>query len=130
VDYYRQEVSYITLGVIISLGHLFFLILVRPWPKNKMFPYHVKTNAIGVITNDEKAKKKNPADKKSAVTIVGDEKEDTGNYPHHEPGKGGNEDFNDLGLRDLIKGQNRQKKYQVPPDYSPDWVMKNLIHLE
>jgi hypothetical protein len=97
VDYVRQAVSYVVSGAIITIGHIFFLILVRPWPKNKMFPYHVKTNAIGTIS-----------DKPDNEGV-----EETENYPHHEPGKGGNENFEDLTLKEIITSSNRQKKYEV-----------------
>ncbi len=62
-----------------------------------MFPYHVKTNAIGIMSEKPRS----------------DNKEDTENYPHHEPGKGGNEHFEDMTLKEIISSSNRQKKYEI-----------------
>ena len=90
-DYMRQFIAFIIQSVIIFLGHLFFLVLIRPTPDNKMFPYHVKTNQI--ISNDTAS----------------------GSYPHHDEDKGGNKNFNNMSsnLSNLFLIKNNGEKYQI-----------------
>ena len=73
-DYQRQYLAFIVQSVVAFLGHAFFYVLTRPTKGNNAFPYHVKTNKIGLML---------PRRKES----------ETQNFPHHEDDNGGNTQF-------------------------------------
>ncbi len=108
-DHVRQFVGYVVQSSIITIGHLFFMILTRPNKGNKMFPYHVKTNQIGFINDSSEsgtgADTNNPNSKKN---------EDTeGVFPHHSSDQGGNKNFNDVDLKEIFTIKRRDEKYTI-----------------
>lgn len=84
------------------LGHVFFLILTRPTPDNKMFPYHVKTNQIGLAKTAEES------------------------YPHHPENVGGNSNFDlkdsGISLSSIFTPQNIGQKYQINSNLASEEV--------
>ena len=95
-DWIRQFVAFVVQSSIITLGHGYFLVLTRPTKENKTFPYHVKTNQIG-LTNEAH----NPDD----------------NIQHHKEGEGGNTQFDDparsFAITNLFLAPNLGEKYQL-----------------
>ena len=73
-----------------------------------MFPYHVRTNQIGIVGEVHSAG--------SSKRVLEDTAEDTQNYPHHLEGKGGNVNFEDMTLREIFTSANRDKLYMVSED--------------
>ncbi|XP_058833106.1 transmembrane protein 145-like [Topomyia yanbarensis] len=49
----RESVMHGALGLVAFLGHLAFLWLTWPSRANKSFPYHVRTNHVGISTVDD-----------------------------------------------------------------------------
>jgi hypothetical protein len=49
----RESVVYIAFAIVAFTGHAAFLWLTWPSRANKSFPYHVKTNHIGIASNDD-----------------------------------------------------------------------------
>ena len=81
---------------IITLGHGYFLVLTRPTKENKTFPYHVKTNQVGLSNKDH-----NPDD----------------NFHHHKEDEGGNTQFDDpartFAISNLFLAPNHGDRYQL-----------------
>lgn len=49
----RESVVFISFAIVAFCGHAAFLWLTWPSRANKSFPYHVKTNHIGIASNDD-----------------------------------------------------------------------------
>lgn len=49
----RESVVFAAVGIIQFGGHLAFLWLTWPSRANKSFPYHVKTNHIGIASQED-----------------------------------------------------------------------------
>lgn len=49
----RESVVFIAFAIVAFIGHAAFLWLTWPSRANKSFPYHVKTNHIGIASNDD-----------------------------------------------------------------------------
>lgn len=49
----RESVVFIAFAIVSFAGHATFLYLTWPSRANKSFPYHVKTNHIGIASNDD-----------------------------------------------------------------------------
>lgn len=49
----RESVVFIAFAIVSFAGHASFLYLTWPSRANKSFPYHVKTNHIGIASNDD-----------------------------------------------------------------------------
>lgn len=84
----RQFVGFLIEIIVVFIGHLIFLILIRPTAENKLFPFHVKTTQI--CSNPE------------------------GNYPHHVENDGGNKQLGDAkeNITTLFTLANPSSKYE------------------
>jgi hypothetical protein len=115
-------VAFIVQSGIISIGHTFFLILTRPTKGNKMFPYHVKTNQIGFIENDDNDDDRQTQDSTSKS-----------NFPHHREDQSGNKEYESdpaAYLTNLFTVRNNGDKYRVKPnDYDINSNKINNIEL-
>lgn len=49
----RESVVFMVYAIVAFSGHAYFLWLTWPSRANKSFPYHVKTNHIGIASNDD-----------------------------------------------------------------------------
>lgn len=49
----RESLVFIVYAIVAFCGHAYFLWLTWPSRANKSFPYHVKTNHIGIASNDD-----------------------------------------------------------------------------
>lgn len=94
--YQRQSTAFIIQSILIFLGHGFFFVITRPTKGNHLFPYHVKTHKVGLITIKSR---------KNTDTIE--------NFPHHKENEGGNIEFEQLRLSSLLKTSSREENYRV-----------------
>lgn len=83
--------------------------MTRPTTENKTFPYHYKTNSIGLLKKNEDG----PL-----------------NYPHHQEDKGGNTEFESLQGNNILIGlftTENSRKYIIDPKSSEsNTEMNNL----
>lgn len=90
-----------------------------------MFPYHVKTNQVGLIVRKEENVAASTTTTNTTHTsssnggvVVNEYDNDEQVYPHHVEGKGGNVNFANMTIKDLFTITNNESKYVIENDSS------------